>query len=67
MAEIVNLRRARKEKDRRERAAAADANRLAFGRPKAERALVAASERLERERLEAHRLEGAATTHERDA
>jgi len=37
MAEIVNLRRARKAKARTATAAQADANRLAFGRTKAER------------------------------
>ena len=38
MAEIVNLRRARKDKARRERESAADANRRRFGRTKAEKA-----------------------------
>ena len=38
MAEIVNLRRARKEKERRTRDAEADANRRRFGRTKAEKA-----------------------------
>jgi hypothetical protein len=37
MAEIVNLRRARKAKARTDAAARADANRLAFGRTRAER------------------------------
>jgi hypothetical protein len=37
MAEIVNLRRVRKAKARAVTAAQADANRLAFGRTKAER------------------------------
>ncbi len=37
MGEIVNLRRARKAKARAVAAAQADANRLAFGRTKAER------------------------------
>jgi acetyl-CoA carboxylase beta subunit len=39
MAEIVNLRRARKAKRRRENAADADASRLLHGRTKAERTL----------------------------
>ena len=39
MAEIVNLRRARKDKERRARDAEADANRRRFGRTKAEKAL----------------------------
>jgi Domain of unknown function (DUF4169) len=38
MADIVNLRRARKDKARKERAAEADANRRRFGRTKAEKA-----------------------------
>lgn len=37
MAEIINLRRARKAKARADAARQADANRLAFGRTKAER------------------------------
>lgn len=42
MAEIVNLRRARKAKARTVAATQADANRLAFGRTKAERQAAAA-------------------------
>lgn len=38
MAEVVNLRQARKARDRKVRATAADANRAAFGRTRAERA-----------------------------
>ncbi|MCA0304131.1 MAG: DUF4169 family protein [Proteobacteria bacterium] len=38
MAEIVNLRRARKDKERRTRESEADANRRRFGRTKAEKA-----------------------------
>jgi Domain of unknown function (DUF4169) len=50
MAEIVNLRRVRKEKERRERGAEADANRRRFGRTKAEKEEnKAASERARRE------------------
>lgn len=64
MGEIVNLRRARKEQGRRRREAEADANRLAFGRSKAERKLNDASAELERAKLEAHRLEGDATRHD---
>lgn len=41
MAEIVNLRRARKAKARAATAAQADANRLAFGRTRAEREVAA--------------------------
>ena len=38
MAEIVNLRRARKDKVRQQRESEADANRRRFGRTKAEKA-----------------------------
>ena len=38
MAEIVNLRRVRKDKARRDRESEADANRRRFGRTKAEKA-----------------------------
>ncbi len=38
MADIVNLRRARKDRARRERESEADANRRRFGRTKAEKA-----------------------------
>jgi uncharacterized protein DUF4169 len=37
MADIVNLRRARKDKARKQREAEADANRRRFGRTKAEK------------------------------
>ncbi len=37
MAEIINLRAARKARDRAARAAAADANRIAHGRTRAEK------------------------------
>ncbi|HEY8064278.1 MAG TPA: DUF4169 family protein [Methylosinus sp.] len=59
MGEIVNLRRARKVKDRRAQEAEADANRIAHGRTKAERRLGEATARLETEKLDAHRLENA--------
>ena len=39
MADIVNLRRARKDKARRERDSEAQANRRRFGRTKAEKAI----------------------------
>ncbi len=57
MGEIVNLRRARKAQDRRLREETAEANRIAHGRTKSERALTAATQKLEREQLEAHRIE----------
>ena len=43
MAEIVNLRQARKARDRKVRASQADANRALHGRTKAERAAEEAS------------------------
>ncbi|CAN5671020.1 hypothetical protein BH11PSE3_BH11PSE3_47340 [soil metagenome] len=39
MADIINLRQARKDKARQEREAEADANRRRFGRSKAEKAV----------------------------
>lgn len=55
MGEVVNLRRARKERVRREKDAQAQENRVAFGRVKAERELTAAQNRLEAARLDAHK------------
>jgi hypothetical protein len=50
MAEIVNLRRARKDKARQQRESEADANRRRFGRTKAEKAEAKdASERARRD------------------
>ncbi len=57
MAEIINLRRARKAKARAGEAARADANRIHHGLRKAERVLAAA-----RRELEAARLDGAKRT-----
>ncbi len=57
MGDIINLRRARKARDRADQAKEADANRIAFGRTKAERQLTAATSLLERKRLESHKLE----------
>ena len=54
-ADIVNLRRARKQKTRRDAEAAADANRLAFGRPKAERAATSLEKARFARALDAHR------------
>lgn len=56
MAEVVNLRLARKAKARAGREADAAANRAAHGRPKAERDLAEARAELEIRRVEAHRL-----------
>lgn len=49
MAEIVNLRRARKQRERREAAAKAEQSRLLHGRTRAEKQLI----RLEKARVEA--------------
>ena len=58
MAEIVNLRKARKAKARAEKDAQAAENRIKFGRSKVERDLGAASRRLAERKLEAHRRDG---------
>lgn len=58
MGDVVNLRRARKDRARREKEAQAQENRVAFGRRKDERALTAAQNNLEKLRLDAHRREG---------
>lgn len=57
MAEVVNLRRARKDRAKREKEAQAQENRLAFGRTKAERELTDAQKRLEAAKLDAHKRE----------
>jgi len=57
MAEIVNLKQARKAKARADRAKEAEANRLKFGRPRAE---------IERKRLEEARAERAHEAHKLD-
>ncbi|MGJ0507173.1 MAG: DUF4169 family protein [Methylocystis sp.] len=57
MGDVVNLRRARKDRARREKEAQAQENRVAFGRPKGERELSAAQKRLDNARLDAHRRE----------
>lgn len=55
---VINLRQARKNRDRAEKRAAGDANAAKFGRTKAEKALtVAEAERVERV-LDGHRREG---------
>ncbi|HEV7338585.1 MAG TPA: DUF4169 family protein [Bosea sp. (in: a-proteobacteria)] len=59
MAEIVNLRRARKAKARSEAEAQAAQNRIEFGRTKAERKLTEAEKALQAARLEGHRLDAA--------
>lgn len=57
MAEIVNLRIARKQKARDEKAKASAENRALFGRTKAERELEQARAAKARDHLDAHRRE----------
>jgi hypothetical protein len=58
MAEVVNLRQAKKQAARKAARAAGDANAAKFGRTKAERDLQAARAEQERARLDQHRREG---------
>jgi Domain of unknown function (DUF4169) len=55
MGDIVNLRRVRKNKVREDASAVADANRLKFGRSKAERELTEATKALSERSLDAHK------------
>jgi Domain of unknown function (DUF4169) len=55
MADIINLRRARKDKARADKEARATENRIRFGRTKDEKLLAEARERLAERRVEAHR------------
>ena len=52
MAEIINLRNARKQKARAEKATQAEQNRIKFGRTKAEKKLTAAEQALADKRIE---------------
>ncbi len=56
-ARVVNLRRARKAKERAGAATQAAENRLRFGMRKAMRALEAATQALDQRRLDAHQRE----------
>ncbi|GLQ57790.1 DUF4169 family protein [Devosia nitrariae] len=55
MADIVNLRRARKQKARSEKEVTAAENRVRFGRTKAEREREEAQKTLANKRIEAHK------------
>jgi len=57
MTEIVNLRRARKDKARRDRESEADANRRRFGRTKAEKSADKDAETRARRSLDGKQLE----------
>lgn len=58
--EVVNLRRARKAKERADAAAQAAANRVAFGLSKSEKRLRDAQDALARRRHEGHKRDAAA-------
>lgn len=55
MADIINLRRARKERERVLKDAKAAENRILFGRTKAEKTLRDAKKALDERRLDAHK------------
>ncbi len=55
MADLVNLRAARKRKEREGKEATAAANRAAFGRTKSEKAVTKAKQMKESKHLDAHR------------
>ncbi len=57
MGELVNLNRARKARDRAARAAQADANRVAFGRTRAERVAADAERARQEDALDGAKLE----------
>jgi hypothetical protein len=57
LSEIVNLRRARKQKTRERQQAAAAQNRVVFGRSKAEKRLIERERALSEASLEARRLD----------
>jgi hypothetical protein len=57
MAQVVNLRTARKRAKRKQDEARANGNRLAHGRPKSERKLEAARREQAGRNLERHRIE----------
>ena len=58
MAEIINLRQARKARLRVEKEARAEDNRIAFGRPKKARTLQERKKAIEVARHEGHKLVG---------
>jgi hypothetical protein len=55
MAELINLRRARKAKARTQAEASADANRVEFGRTKSEKKLTKAENDVAHRRLDGHK------------
>jgi hypothetical protein len=61
MAEIINLRQARKNKARADKEARADQNRVTFGRTKAEKTLTKAEREMDQRRLDAHKRDDSET------
>lgn len=57
MAEIINLRAARKAKARADKEAQADENRARFGRPRQEQMSTEATREMQDRKLDAHRVE----------
>lgn len=57
MGEVVNLRRARKDRAREDASLKAEANRIAFGRTKAEKTLTEAERALQQRRIDGHRID----------
>jgi hypothetical protein len=55
MAEIINLRQARKNKARADKETRAAENRIAFGRTKAEKSLTQAERDMAARRIDAHK------------
>ena len=58
MAEIINLRRARKAKDKAAKESQAAENRIRFGRTRAERDVMEAEGKAAVRHIEGHRLKG---------
>jgi len=56
MAEIINLRRVRKQKTRSDREQKADANRTKFGRSKAEKSVSKLTNLREKSHIDGHKL-----------
>ena len=57
MGDVVNLKLSRKRKAREVKEVEASANRAKFGTPKVERKLTGAKRELEKQRLDAHKIE----------
>ena len=59
MGDLVNLRRARKDRARTEADRKAQANRISFGRTKTEKSLTRAEQDIAQRRIDGHRLDRA--------